>query len=78
MRVRLQTIRQKQGFTQSSFAEAIGISRNHYGQIETGSRTPSLDVAMRIKAALGYFHDDLFEDIASRKPRRGHPFKASM
>lgn len=62
MRVLLTKLRTAQGFTQQSFAEAIGISRNHYSQIETGDKNPSLSVALKIKDALGYKNDDIFFD----------------
>ena len=60
MRVKLVRLREAQGFTQQTFSDAVGISRNHYSQIETGDKSPSLDVALRIKEALGYKGDDIF------------------
>ena len=63
MRVKLQKIRESHGFTQQQFADIVGISRNHYGQIETGVKNPGLDVALRIKNALGYTKDDIWENI---------------
>jgi putative transcriptional regulator len=60
MRVKLQMLRKEAGYTQQSFGDKIGISRNHYGQIETGEKNPSLETALKIKAALGYKDDDIF------------------
>ena len=63
MRVKLKKIRESYGFTQQQLADIVGISRNHYGQIETGEKKPGLDVALRIKNALGYTKDDIWENI---------------
>jgi len=45
----------------------IGISRSYYSQIETGDKQPSLQVALRIKQALGYYGDDIFDDTKIRR-----------
>lgn len=63
MRAKLQAMRKAHGFTQQTFSEAIGSSRNHYSQIETGDKQPSLKLALRIKRALGYYGDDIFDNI---------------
>lgn len=62
MRVRLTEMRKAQGFTQDTFAEAVGTSRSHYSQIETGDKSPSFRLVLKIKRALNYFDDDLFEN----------------
>lgn len=62
MRVKLQALREAHGFTQQKFSEAVGISRSHYAQVETGDKQPSLRLALRIKRALGYFGDDIFDN----------------
>lgn len=62
MRARLQQLREAYGFTQQTFSEAVGTSRSHYSQIETGEKYPSLRLAMRIKQVLAYTDDDLFEN----------------
>ena len=62
MRVKLQKLREAYGFTQQTFAEALSISRSHYSQIETGEKSPSLRIALRIKKALNYPDDDIFEN----------------
>lgn len=64
MRARLQQLREAYGFTQQTFSEAVGTSRSHYSQIETGEKYPSLRLAMRIKQALSYPNDDLFENTS--------------
>ena len=67
MRTRLQQLRETYGFTQKTFSEAVGTSRSHYSQIETGEKCPSLRLAMRIKDALAYANDDLFENTTQLK-----------
>lgn len=62
MRAKLRSIREGQGYSQTAFARKVGISRNHYCQIEAGEKNPSLPVAIRIKLELGYARDDLFEN----------------
>lgn len=62
MRVRLQRMREVQGYTQYSVADALNISRSHYSQIESGEKNPSLKLAISIKNLLGYQSDDLFDD----------------
>ena len=67
MRVMLQHFREAKGFTQEKFSALIGISRSYYSQIETGDKQPSLQVALRIKQALGYYGDDIFDDTKIRR-----------
>jgi len=60
VRKKLQTLREATGLNQSDFGKLVGISRSHYGQIETGEKDPSLKVSLRIKRTLKYQNDDLF------------------
>lgn len=62
MRTKLVKMREAYGFTQQTFADAIGVSRSHYTHIEAGRKSPSLKVAIRIKKALNYDDDDIFVD----------------
>ena len=63
MRVKLQKIREANGFTQKSFSQVVGCSRSHYAQVENGDKAPSLKLAIKIKSALRYKSDDLFDNI---------------
>lgn len=63
MRLKLQRIREAQGFTQQAFANLLGISRSHYSQIESGEKDPSLKLAIKIKRTLSYQNDDIFGDM---------------
>ena len=45
---RLREIRMKRGFTQQNMADYIDVALRSYQHYETGSRTPSFDVLVRI------------------------------
>lgn len=47
-------IREKYGLTQADVAEAVKTSPTHYGDIETGRRTPGSLLAMRIAVFLDF------------------------
>lgn len=49
---RLRLYRQLRGLTQESLSEAIGVSKQHLGQIERGECKPSLDLLSKAAAAL--------------------------
>lgn len=65
MRTKLVKLREGRGYTQATFSKAVGISRSHYSQIETGEKEPSLKVSMKIKRVLDYQNDDIFFDRKS-------------
>lgn len=62
MRTKLKQLRETNGYTQQSFSEAVGTSRSHYSQVETGEKQPSLRLALRIKRVLNYHGDDIFDN----------------
>ena len=62
MRAKLQRLREANGYTQKTFSAAVGTSRSHYSQIETGDKQPALRLALRIKWVLTYYGDDIFDD----------------
>ncbi|WP_195985325.1 helix-turn-helix domain-containing protein [Clostridium sp. D33t1_170424_F3] len=70
MREKLVKLREAAGYTQETFSKAIGISRSHYSQIETGEKDPSLKVSLKIKRKLGYDRDDIFFTHKSPVSRR--------
>lgn len=59
-RTKLQEMRNRAGLNHEQAAELSGISRSHYTLIESGKRTPSLSVAIRIAHALGCDVSDIF------------------
>ena len=67
MRAKLQHLRETNGYTQQTFSEAVGISRSHYSQVETGEKQPSLRLALRIKRVLNYYGDDIFDNTTLAK-----------
>lgn len=62
MRAKLQQLREANGYSQQTFSAAVGTSRSHYSQIETGDKEPSLKLALRIKRVLNYYGDDIFDN----------------
>lgn len=55
-------IREKSGLSQRSMSEQVGISQPSYHNIEAGKRGPSVPVAKKIAAVLGFdwtrFYDE--------------------
>ena len=50
----LKKMRMESLYSQKEFAQVIGISQNHYSNIENGVRRPSPEVAKRIADVLGF------------------------
>lgn len=63
MRAKLAAMRKEMGLSQEMTAQRLNISRSHYSQIESGDKTPSLDVALRIKQVFDYSDDDIFLNL---------------
>jgi len=59
--------RDKKGFTHEDVAERVGISRSYYTLIESGCKTPSVDVAKAIGQVLDFSWTIFFEDKCSLK-----------
>lgn len=75
MRDLLRSARRSAGYTQYQLADALGISRSYYSQIETGMKEPTFEIVLRIKLALKQSSDGLFENRACGPLKRGAPFK---
>jgi transcriptional regulator with XRE-family HTH domain len=54
--------RVRRGFTQGRIAEQVKIARGTYANIENGARRPSVTVAKRIAAVLGFDWIEFFAD----------------
>jgi putative transcriptional regulator len=52
----------RNGRAQAQIAEAVGISQQMYSAIEVGARRPSVEVAKKIAAVLGFDWTRFFED----------------
>ena len=50
----LKKMRMEALYSQKEFAQVIGISQNHYSNIENGVRRPSPEVAKSIADVLGF------------------------
>jgi putative transcriptional regulator len=58
----LAEIRVSAGKTHDDIANAVKISRQYYGMIEAGNRNPSVPLAKRIAAELGFSWTIFFAD----------------
>lgn len=62
----IKEIRAQKGFSQSSFAEKIGIDRAYYASIEAGKHSASLEKIVDIANGLGISLSELFQKIESK------------
>ena len=60
--INIEAQRKQMDMTQEEVASKAGIARTSYTNIETGSRRPSVDVAKRIAAVLGFDWVLFFEE----------------
>lgn len=58
----LKKMRADANMTQQQVGEKAGITQQHYNFIEAGARRPSVEVAKRIAAVLGFDWTRFFED----------------
>lgn len=57
---KLKKLRMGEGYTQTEFAEKMGIDRSYYNQIERGKATPSIQLLEKIATELGKSLKDFF------------------
>lgn len=62
MRSWLKKLRHKSNLTQEQLAKMVGISRTMVTEIENGNANPSVKVAKKIAAVLGFDWTRLYED----------------
>ena len=55
----LETLRKQKGYTQTAFAEKLGLTQGMVSMIENGERDPSLETLLNIASALGVTVDEL-------------------
>lgn len=67
VRLWLKEKREIKGFTHEDVAEHAGISRSYYTLIESGNKTPSVDVAKAIAHVLDFPWTIFFEEISYLK-----------
>lgn len=58
----LEELRKKCGMTQSELATLAGVRQNTVSQWESGKRRPSVEVAKRVGAVLGFDWTQLYEE----------------
>ena len=63
----LKEIRREKGLTGEKIDAQSGISQQHYSLIERGERRPSVEVAKRIAAVLGFEWTRFYEDGAEEE-----------
>lgn len=56
-------LRSDAGYSQESFADAIGVHRTYMGTIERGHGNPTLDMIAKIARGLGVSVTKLFEKV---------------
>lgn len=60
---KLRTLRQRSGMTMRELAEKLGLSTHGYiGDLESGRRQPSLELALKIAELFGVTVDQLARD----------------
>lgn len=69
MREWLRSKRTKANFSQSKLSRIVKISQNHYSNIESGNRTPSVSIAKRIAEILDFDWTLFYEDSEQEKSR---------
>jgi putative transcriptional regulator len=66
----LETERKRQGLSLRKFGALSGIERTTIGKVETGKRTPSLPLCLRLADALGLDLEDVLKSARKRRKRR--------
>lgn len=60
---RLKEFRKKSKISQEELAKSVNVSVRHIAFIESGGRTPSLDLAFKIAKVLNGRVDDIFSQL---------------
>ena len=69
-RIWFKQTREEKGFTQEELAAKIGITRQHIGLIENGVVAPSVEVAKKIAAVLGFDWTRFYEDDSDERKQQ--------
>ena len=62
---RIKTARKNRGLTQEALAEKVDVTLYYMGEIERGTKTPSLDLFIRLVEVLDVSADYLLRDTVS-------------
>lgn len=68
--IRLKELREKAGYSQQSFANAIGVKQSTVGNWEAGAREPKLEVMQKLADFFGVSVDYLIGRDNTPKPRK--------
>jgi transcriptional regulator with XRE-family HTH domain len=60
---RIQRLRVTKGLTQEQLCELAEIDRSYIQRIEAGTRTPSIEIVIRIQKGLGCSWDELLKGL---------------
>jgi transcriptional regulator with XRE-family HTH domain len=71
MGTRLKTLRERRGLTQVELAARSGVPLGSVRNYEQGHRTPLLDQAARLAAALGVSIDELAGPVTAKHKKGG-------
>lgn len=64
-------IKARNNATHEEVAQLVGIKRQYYSMIENGTRTPSVGVAKKIGAVLGFDWTIFFNDLGNETFTKG-------
>ena len=67
LRLKVMTMREEKGYSQSDLGSAIGISRSHMNKLENGTLQFSIVYLKQIADVLGVSLDTFFEDESAKK-----------
>ena len=67
MLLRLKTIREKRGLTQTALASLVGVAQGYISSLEAGLYSPSLEVLVKLALSLNCSLDELV-DVEAYSP----------
>jgi DNA-binding XRE family transcriptional regulator len=59
----VRALRSEAGYSQESFADAIGVHRTYMGTLERGDGNPTLDMIVRVAKGLRLSLSELFQAV---------------
>ena len=59
----VRALRSEAGYSQESFADAIGVHRTYMGKLERGDGNPTLDMIVRVAKGLRLSLSELFQAV---------------
>ncbi len=59
---KIRTLRERQGLSQGELANQVGVSRTHINKLESGSKSPSTKLMLKLADVFGTTIDALMRD----------------